>query len=258
MIQLSFCPICNFPITKAQKIYTRTADSIFKCEKCKSLFSNPQYSFEELDVLYKENYWESDTSMGSYQIEEHRRNKLIYHKMLNNIKKRYYSKFPLNTSIPPKLLDFGCGPGYFLYESKKYGFEPLGIELSIPALDFARKQYDLNVIEGSEKELANFPDNYFDIITCWSVLEHLSNPRKLLSEFNRVLKPGGFLCVSIPNINCYEHKLKKGNWYNIQNPAHVVFLQEHSLKQLLKETGFNNFYRPIFFGGFKMKLHKNY
>jgi len=236
-------------------MYTRKNDSIYKCKDCKSLFSNPQYSYEELTPLYEENYWESE-AMGDYQIEEHNRNKLIYHKMLDDIKQRYSSKFPSDGSTLPKLLDYGCGPGYFLYESKNYGFDPMGVELSKPALEFARKQYDLNIIEGSEKVLADFPDNHFDVITCWSVLEHLFDPRVLLNEFHRILKPGGFLCISIPNVNCYEHRLKKGNWYNVKNPTHFIFLQERILKRILKQTGFDNFYRPIFFGGFEMKLHK--
>jgi len=103
-------------------------------------------------------------------------------------------------SKPEKLLDFGCGPGFFLNIAKSKCGEVYGIEYSDFAIDYAKKELNLNIEKFCGFPL-RFKDNYFDVITIWHALEHLENPKEIIDEFRRILKPNGLLVIEIPNVH---------------------------------------------------------
>lgn len=80
-----------------------------------------------------------------------------------------------------RLLDIGCGDGYFLRRSKcteNYGVDKLFGDNIVDKLDF--------------------PDSYFDYVTMLAVIEHLEQPEKIIREIHRILKPGGKLIFTTP------------------------------------------------------------
>ena len=105
------------------------------------------------------------------------------------------NNFPTNS----KILDVGCGGGEFLEQLKKEGFR------SISATDM--DQYFDPFVDSIDFKKANFcyeklpwEDSSFDLITAWEVFEHLENPHFIADEIERVLKPGGTLVISMPNV----------------------------------------------------------
>lgn len=102
---------------------------------------------------------------------------------------------------PGRLLDVGCGTGVFLQLARQRGWEVAGTEFS----DFACKNAEAGgfpIVQGEVWE-ARFPENSFDAITCWHVLEHAADPRRLLEECHRIVRPGGWLFVATPNLHDY-------------------------------------------------------
>jgi len=98
------------------------------------------------------------------------------------------------------LLDLGCGDGGFLLEAQNRCDEALGVEGSTEAAERATRQ-GLRVVQADLTELPlPFPDKRFDSVTCLDVIEHVPDPRTLLSEAARLLRPGGTLIVTTPNI----------------------------------------------------------
>jgi 2-polyprenyl-3-methyl-5-hydroxy-6-metoxy-1,4-benzoquinol methylase len=89
-----------------------------------------------------------------------------------------------------KILDIGCSIGIFLLTAQERGFETYGVDISELSAEYARKQFHLNVFSGT-LEAAHYPDNTFDIITLWDVIEHVLEPGLLLAEAKRVLKCNG-------------------------------------------------------------------
>lgn len=88
-----------------------------------------------------------------------------------------------------KVLDCGCGEGYFGAEVKKQflSSEVWGLELDKQSAELARKKID-NVLQGNlEDTIGQLPKNYFDCITFNDVLEHLVNPYEIISRLRENL-----------------------------------------------------------------------
>lgn len=96
----------------------------------------------------------------------------------------------------PRILDYGCGTGLMLKYLSDYG-RTWGADSSSEAVKFCKKRGLTNVIDLSIEPL-DFPPNFFDIITLFDVLEHLDDERSVLVELHGLLKPGGFLFVTVP------------------------------------------------------------
>ena len=106
------------------------------------------------------------------------------------------------------LLDVGCGEGrHTLAAYLKSGVLALGVDLGLADLQTARGRIadmeayapagEIEFLQGDATCLP-FPDNHFDHVICSEVLEHIPNFIAVIGELNRVLKPGGNLCVSVP------------------------------------------------------------
>jgi SAM-dependent methyltransferase len=112
-----------------------------------------------------------------------------------------------------RMLDTGCGYGMMLAHSRlNYGLDVYGLEPSkhgyegryeIAQILLADNSLDRSVIQCGVGEQMPFPDSSFDVIFSFQVLEHVRDPRRVLSESWRVLKPGGILYCNAPNYRTF-------------------------------------------------------
>lgn len=146
-----------------------------------------------------------------------------------------------------KILEVGCGAGYFGSEVKaKIPCEYWGIEPFEEAAHAAAKSLDkvLNVsIDQAFKEL---PTNYFDCLVFNDVLEHLANPFDVLEKFHSILQDGAKIVSSIPNVR-YAGNLKEllvnKDWEykhegGILDFTHLRFFTKKSIIRMFEQTGF--------------------
>jgi 2-polyprenyl-3-methyl-5-hydroxy-6-metoxy-1,4-benzoquinol methylase len=137
-----------------------------------------------------------------------------------------------------RLLDVGCGEGFFLYNASRAGFVTKGVELSRDAAEYARREFGLDVDAKPFEELS-FPDNCFDVITLWQVLEHVPYPLVMLTEAHRMLKPGGLLALSTPDIRGMPARILGRRWWNIRM-LHINQFTTRTLTAVLQRTGFHD------------------
>jgi 2-polyprenyl-3-methyl-5-hydroxy-6-metoxy-1,4-benzoquinol methylase len=135
-----------------------------------------------------------------------------------------------------QLLDIGCGEGFFVFNASKAGYTTKGIEISQDAAEYARREFDLDV-EAKPFEELRFADNHFDVVTLWQVLEHVPYPLMILKEVHRILKPGGLLVVSTPNIEGIPAKIFRRRWWNIRR-LHINQFTVKTLTYMLDRAGF--------------------
>ena len=137
-----------------------------------------------------------------------------------------------------RLLDMGCGEGFFLFDASREGYITKGVELSLNAARYARTEFGLDVDGGPFEEM-RFPGDYFDVVTLWQVLEHLPQPLMALKEVYRVLRPGGLVVVSTPDIGGIPAKVLRRKWWNIRR-VHINQFTTGSLMNILGNAGFGD------------------
>jgi 2-polyprenyl-3-methyl-5-hydroxy-6-metoxy-1,4-benzoquinol methylase len=135
------------------------------------------------------------------------------------------------------LLDVGCGGGTLLGLLKQQGFNTLGVDFSAEAADVAERENGVRVVVGS-LEQARFPDRSFAVVTLFHVMEHVTNPRDVLAEVWRILKPGGVMILQVPNIASWQFKAFGARWYGLDIPRHVIDYSKDSILKLVEESQF--------------------
>ena len=83
-----------------------------------------------------------------------------------------------------------------------------------------------------------FPDNHFQVVVLWHVLEHLRDPRALLREIHRILAPGGWLSLAVPNLGGAQAQASGSHWFHLDVPRHFWHFRPRSLQYLLERHGF--------------------
>lgn len=148
----------------------------------------------------------------------------------------------LNTSKNLKLLDLGCGQGHFTDKINKefQNYDVCGLDYSITAIDYANSNFkNIDFIVANAYN-PPYVDEYFDIIVCNNIWEHVPDPLNLLQAISRILKPNGLLIISTPN------RYRLGNLLRACLGKKVVFLSkshvtEYTIGQIIEQFKFGGY-----------------
>ena len=149
-----------------------------------------------------------------------------------------------------KLLDVGCGAGWFLAYAEKH-YDAYGVDASEYAIAEAKaKTHNTKLAVGDARcldciDICN--DVYFDVVACFDLLEHLSNPYLAIAEFHSILKDDGVLVVRVPNIESVGLKRKKGDWFGARDETHISLFGNKTWIKMIKHEGFT--IESIFYDG---------
>lgn len=149
-----------------------------------------------------------------------------------------------------KVLDIGCYDGYITAKIRAMGNDVTGCELSRVAVRLCR-QRGLKCIEHDLEERFPFPSRSFDVIFAGEIIEHIYDTDGLLQECRRLLRPGGSLVLTTPNIAALTRRLKLLWGANPlidiglispdgkeKSAGHIRYFTIKSLEQLLHRNGF--------------------
>jgi SAM-dependent methyltransferase len=134
------------------------------------------------------------------------------------------------------VLDVGCGRGLLLDGLRRLGWRVVGTELDERAAHYARHRLGLHVFTGSLQGMA-FPDDEFDLVVLWHVLEHLPCPLAVLCEVSRILRPGGLLVLAVPDFASCEAQWAGPHWFHLDVPRHLTHFTPRTLEGLVREAG---------------------
>lgn len=135
-----------------------------------------------------------------------------------------------------RLLDVGTAGGSFLAVAKRAGWQVAGCEPNRWLCDWANQHYGLDVQPGTIFDM-QLADDSFDVITLWDVLEHTPDPKAVLQECRRVLKPGGLLLVNYPDIHSLIARAMGRRWVFLLS-VHLYYFTVPTLSRMLAELGF--------------------
>jgi len=178
---LLICPICSNR-KDFKKIKQWGEFEIFFCPNCQIEFSHPM-------------------NAGSKEWYE---SAYLLRNIFPTNKIQPYAAIALK-NIPPhsKILDIGCGEGVFVNCAWRNGYDIYGLDLSEEMIKIAQSQYphlkNRFFLGTLSNFLKNYPEEKFDIITMFELIEHLTDPLTFLREVKDLLKPKGKIIISVPN-----------------------------------------------------------
>lgn len=149
---------------------------------------------------------------------------------------------------PGRVLDVGCSTGEFVWEmAQRAGWKALGMDISVGVVGYAQAHLGIDVTVGLLNN-SPFADASFSVITLWNVFEHVYAPRTVIAEAARLLRPGGVLVITHPNLNSMDRRLFGNTWIGYELPRHIYLYPGDLLCSLMEEYGLQEVERSCFYG----------
>jgi 2-polyprenyl-3-methyl-5-hydroxy-6-metoxy-1,4-benzoquinol methylase len=142
---------------------------------------------------------------------------------------------PLPAQPAGRLLEIGCGSGAFLHHMARGGWDVEGLEFSPTAAAAARALgYPVQV---GALEDAPAPEDPYDLVVGWMVLEHLHDPVRCLEKLRSWVRPDGWLVLSVPDASAAERRIFADAWYALSLPTHLFHYTPATLRAMLRRGG---------------------
>lgn len=235
------CPICNSDIKRW--ITKKTESGLFDidlCNSCGFAFVNPRPDLDFLMKFYSveghgKNKNEISTLASILEQEKKYPNSTVDAKrMMTTITKLLNNS---NDANKYKLLDVGCGYGFFSNEALKNGFKVTALELAATERKIAEQMTGLGPIAKSFEDFQSGKQIY-DVVLMSQILEHAFDVNLWMNKAFNIIKPNGIISIAVPNYNSIFRKVFQSKDPFICPPAHLNFFSPKSLSQLLSKHGF--------------------
>lgn len=198
------------------------------CASCGTVYLSPQPTPAELSVAYSDHYYgvagTKFRGMAESFIEFCRKARA----------RRLARRLPAGASV----LDIGCGNGGFLAALGSCGqFRLFGTELAGASAQRAARRPEISLQIGTLLH-DSFPAESFDLVTLFHVFEHLPEPQETLTIVHRILKPGGRLVMSFPNVSSTQARIFRAAWLHLDPPRHLFLMPPQAFAKAAESLGF--------------------
>lgn len=222
------CLICNG--VQHATVFTERGIDILRCKRCGHVFSSfpadPHYS----------GFWGDDVAPGAHH---------YWSKARARMHRAFFHRFVAGRS--GRMLDMGCGLGFFLKAMSAYpSWNAFGCEVSPAAVRYAREELGLRQVVCTPLQDAPLAPASFDLITMWDVIDHIPHPDPLLSRCHSLLQNDGVLFIRTPNISIQLPRARamrtiapfRSSKQYLQGADHAHHYSMRSIRRLLERNGF--------------------
>jgi SAM-dependent methyltransferase len=202
---------------------------LVKCSNCGLSYYHPRPTRSKIGQYYpKSSYWGCDVGKAVLNSEWREKRDKLFAPLYQLILKR---------KNKGTILDIGAGTGVFLSKFQELGWKVDGVELSKEAVNFSKKVHRVSLKAGDFLDY-HFPKESFDVVTLNNSLEHLFSPLKTLKVISKVIKKGGIVVITVPNVNSLGLRIFGKKWYALQPPRHLYHFSPETLAKMLANAGF--------------------
>jgi 2-polyprenyl-3-methyl-5-hydroxy-6-metoxy-1,4-benzoquinol methylase len=193
------------------------------CSGCGLIFNSPRLSLEELEGLYRSQYYFFDRPAGA----ELRRIRGAYLRTMAH----------LQGVSAARVLEVGSAKGYMLALLSHLGWRVTGVELAETAAAYSRGTFGVEVFHGTLESFRREQMRTFDVVLAQDVIEHVPDPASFLEAARDSLPPGGQLVIDTPNVGGRNVGIVGERWRGF-NPFHIYLYDRSTLTSALHRAGF--------------------
>jgi 2-polyprenyl-3-methyl-5-hydroxy-6-metoxy-1,4-benzoquinol methylase len=206
--------------------------NVVRCRICGLMRTNPRPTLDTIGFYYPDNYGPYlGTKVEKEKIKE--RYQTIWKQLLQRIFQ--FNNLRMPSLRQGRLLEIGCASGVFLHQMALEGWDVTGIELSNNAgANASAMGYSIHI---GPLETAPDPQEEYDLVVGWMVLEHLHDPVFALKKLHKWTKPGSWLIISLPNAGSYEFRLFRDCWFALHLPNHLFHFTPKTIGKVLNSGG---------------------
>ena len=237
--RLRECPLCGgqefVPLLRARDFHYGNPGEYTQaqCTQCEPAFLDPMYDEVELAAFYPKTYYAfADRFSVSNPVYSFKQ------KVWRFAGRREYPTKDPKFERPGRMLDIGCGSGWFLSQMREQGWDVTGVEPNAAAANFGKSEQGLNIFPGSLVD-AKFPARSFDYVRMNHSLEHIEHPNQVLDEAYRILADNGKLMVGVPNRDSFNARVFGPYWHHLALPVHTFSYSVRTLSRMLRKHNFD-------------------
>jgi 2-polyprenyl-3-methyl-5-hydroxy-6-metoxy-1,4-benzoquinol methylase len=223
MVEIPCC-LCgsadNEPLLTSEDYVTGEVFRVVRCVGCGLSYVNPRPVATELGRYYPQTH--QGSAPAAYERADARPRVKFVSALLGG--------------PPGRILDVGCGKGLLLAGLRATGWEVAGTELSEVSSRFATAAGI--AVHHAPVEECSFEAGSFDVVTLYHSLEHMTDPMRTLTAVHRLVRPGGFLVVEVPNFGSWYAKAFGDAWFHLDVPRHLFHFTQQTLQHLVETAGF--------------------
>ncbi|MFT3904312.1 MAG: class I SAM-dependent methyltransferase [Niabella sp.] len=231
IIHYTNCPVCgseDLHKVFTVKDYTVSGKhfDILECGACSLRFTQDVPIETEIGAYYQSEQYISHTNTNKGLINQ------LYQRVRNVTMKQKCGIVKKYTGMEMgRLLDIGCGTGTFLHTMKGQGWLIKGLEPYAGAREKAKDLYGLHILPSPE--LFNLPENYYDAITLWHVLEHVHNLHGYVERIRDIISDKGKVFIAVPNYTSADATKYQEYWAAYDVPRHLYHFSPRAMNILL-------------------------
>lgn len=226
------CILCG--TDEYSTLFSEPPFRIVRCTECGLVYTLPRLPTARILEMYQVGYWRS-AEARNFGYTDYLRDRDRYLRTFR-LRSKVIDRYKPSTG---RVLDIGCAAGFFLKVMQGKGWETTGVELSALMADFARSELELNNIFTGTLDEQQFDAQSFDVITLWDVIEHLEDPRALLTAAKRLLKDDGILVLETQNVESVFARLMGRRWHHYKFEEHLWHFSPKTLSAMLGLESFS-------------------
>jgi 2-polyprenyl-3-methyl-5-hydroxy-6-metoxy-1,4-benzoquinol methylase len=233
------CRNCGSERSLVRYTFAEHDTVIRECAKCRLMVLDPMPSEEDLHQVYNAGYFENEqlargdpSHVYGYvdYISERLHKQKGYRGICEHLKQLVHTR-----RHRAKLLDYGCGLGFFLDAAYEFGFDVEGLEFNRDAIDYIKKRYRYEAYHPSEFR----PSEPYDVVTMFDVIEHLREPFEKIAEVRRMLSEDGVIVILTADATSLVSRMMGKRLEDFRRiKEHLFFFDRANLSSILEKQGF--------------------
>lgn len=251
-VHYTHCPVCgseeiNPLLTVNDHSVSHEDFVVWQCANCSLRFTQDVPDENSIAPYYSSPDYISHTNTNKGLINQ------LYQSVRKHTLNQKANLVIHYTNTQGRILDLGAGIGAFLNTMKEKSWEVIGIEPDEGAKEQAKKLFDLDLANLSILE--QLPENSFDAITLWHVLEHIHQLHETIERLKTLLKPNGKIFIAVPNYQSADANAYKLYWAAYDVPRHLYHFTPKAMNILLQQNGLKIIAKkPMWFDSFYISL----